>query len=548
MIPSSLHIRPRSHAAALIGLATLLSWALWLWLGRDALRWLVRDAFLGRDPAGNRLLLLLVAALLAPRLLPHLRRLPDGVARLLLGAAPQAAPLSLLCAAALGQILLLRSLPIHILSAALLLLGAYALLGLSLRPADFRAGLPSLLLVVAVLPFGALADSYVGTSVRVATAQSVHDLLGALHVASLPTQTILVLDNGVADIEAACSGLRSLWVGLLGYLGLLWLSRRGLDGRAVLGGAAVAGLLLLSNLLRVTALVLAALVLHAPTLAEGLHAPLSLLGLLLALVVGALILRQAPAADPRAGSAPLSASPAPPASSSPLPPASPAPPWFAPVLALSLLALLPLVPAPAALTASAVWLPPLPAGISGTPLPLDEAESHLFTHHGARAAKWRVRAPGDGSQPALAGSLLVVAAAGPTGFRAHHPPELCLSGAGFQIDAVLPLSLSPGVELRELRLHDRRGARTAVYWFQSESSTTADLLQRMYRALSGGERRWLLVSLVLDQPVYRADPGLRRLLQTLHGAFAQGLRRGADTSSSDLAAAVAGPAHTGALR
>src|SRR5206468_2976313 len=92
------------------------------------------------------------------------------------------------------------------LSALLFGLGGYGLLGLYLPRGAFRRGLPPALLLCALLPFGAHANTYAGLAARVLTARIVQDLLAGLHVASLSSQTILVLENGIAHVDAPCSG------------------------------------------------------------------------------------------------------------------------------------------------------------------------------------------------------------------------------------------------------------------------------------------------------------------------------------------------------
>jgi len=68
--------------------------------------------------------------------------------------------LVLMLASSLGYLLSERFLDINTLSASLFVLSSYGLLGLWLAPKRWRAGVPALLLVVGVLPFGTHLETF----------------------------------------------------------------------------------------------------------------------------------------------------------------------------------------------------------------------------------------------------------------------------------------------------------------------------------------------------------------------------------------------------
>lgn len=55
-------------------------------------------------------------------------------------------------------------------------------------------------------------------------------------MASIGLDTILILENGVSQIDLPCSGVKSLWTGLLFLLAATWLERRPLNLRWLLTG------------------------------------------------------------------------------------------------------------------------------------------------------------------------------------------------------------------------------------------------------------------------------------------------------------------------
>jgi exosortase O len=106
-----------------------------------------------------------------------------------------------------------RYLDINTLSACLFGLATYGLLGLWPEPRHWRQGLPAALLLIGALPFGEHMQTFVGFPMRILTAAIVRDGLAAAGVASVGLDTILVLENGVSQVDLPCSGVRSLWTG-----------------------------------------------------------------------------------------------------------------------------------------------------------------------------------------------------------------------------------------------------------------------------------------------------------------------------------------------
>lgn len=460
----------------------------WMWLHAPAWRWLGR-ATLGHP--GHALSLALVAAL-AAALLPPIQSL-----RLAPGPTRAPGPLLLLLGGTAAAVLCERLLQIHTLSALFMGLSGYGLLGLMLRPGAFRRGLPAALALCSLVPLGVHGSALLGMSARVLCAQAVQKLLAGMGVAATSAETILVLESGVAHLDAPCSGLRSLWSGLLLFLAASWLGGHRSGLRWLACGIGWVLLLLWANIVRVLVLVLCALWLRRPGLAEAIHLPLGVLGFVGACGTGLLLLRTVPRGAPAE-----------------TPPHGPLSRRSLAALVAALLALgllRPLLPSPLAPPPAAPIR--LPDALSATPLALTPTEAALFSRLGARADKHRV-ALGD-----LRGSLLLVMSEEP---RAHHPPELCLASAGLHIDAV-STAAGPGFPLRRLRLrHDERPL-TAVYWYQSRRRTTANFLARLGASLAG-DRAFVLVSLLLDDERSAEDSALGALLQHIHGAVARSLQ------------------------
>lgn len=111
-------------------------------------------------------------------------------------------------------------------------------------------------------------------------------------------------------------------------------------------------------------------------------------------------------------------------------------------------------------------------------------------HGGGRAQKVRFDWRG------VQGSLLLAPTAS---WRSHHPPEQCLVASGLVLDSLAPRELAPGLTAQVLSLD--HGQRAAAYWFQSASTTTPLLLERIRAQVLGHQRHWVMVSVLLDGPV-----------------------------------------------
>jgi exosortase O len=484
----------RSGGAALAVAANAALVGAWLGLHASTLRWL------GAHFAGSPLhagLLVVALALLARGVGP---RAGAGEVARALSRRPRAAavPLALVVLAALGFLVVERRLDVSILSALLFGVGSYGLAGLYVDGDRFRRALPAALLLIALLPFGDQADTYLGFTARVATARVVAAALAACGQGALPVETILILENGAAHIDVPCSGVRSLWTGLLFFLAATCLLRRRLGARWALIGILLAASLLVENLARVAAVVLLAAGLGLRRAAEVIHAPLGVLGFALACGLALALLRRfVPAVDEGAAAAarPRRAR------------------GLAPLLAGSLLALTALH---ARRPAAAAPPPPprlaLPGALVAQALPLTVGETDLFRRWGGAADKRRFRL---GEHE---GTLLAVFS---RSWRAHHAPEVCLAGSGVRVEDLHDLALDAGAVVRVAAADG--GRRTAVYWFQSPSRTTGDLAARIWDDVSGRERRWVQISLLIDAPLAIESPEGRALVDSIRGAAALAL-------------------------
>jgi exosortase O len=473
----------------------------WLWLFRSVFDYLA-VIFSREDFRTNQVMLVGALVLIASRV-------RKGRLQPRLDAVPQLYPLALafILGSAALYLMAERFLDINTLSASLFGLAGYGLLGLYMQPRSWRVGLPAALLLIGVLPFGEHMQTFVGYPVRLLTAGIVRDGLSAAGVRSLGVDTILVLENGVSQIDLPCSGVKSLWTGMLFLLAATWIDRRPLNLGWLLTAFALSSLLFLANLARVGILVVVGAVAGWTLLAEMIHVPLGVLGFVAACTAAVALLRLGQGGrDTRLDHnerAPMH------------------PGWLAPALSLAMLVLgMAYSPRPW----SGLAQPPpkweFPAELVSEPMPLTPDQIVWLTRGGAESAdrrrfEWR----------GITGSMILITS---TTWRAQHRPERCFEVYGLSLEDARTLVVDPDFPLRLVSLSygAGQGRLSAAYWFQSLSHTTDDYGSRVWADLSPRRERWVLVTVLFDgvQDPRAADS--QALYRALYDGVARGLEGG----------------------
>jgi exosortase O len=484
---------------------------LWLWLYWPVLDYLA-IIFWREDFRTNQLVLLGVIVLIAIQV-------RKGRLRPRIDAAPQLCYPALILALGSSALYLAveRFLDIHTVSASLFGLASYGLLGLWMQSRRWRQGLPAALLLIGTLPFGEHMQTFVGYPMRILTAAIVRDGLSAAGVPSISIDTILVLENGVSQVDLPCSGVKSLWTGMLFLIAVTWIERRPLNLRWLLTGLVFAGLLFTANLARVGVLVVVGQVAGWRLVAEMLHVPLGVLGFVVACAAAVALLRlQRPIAwdawDAHAAKDVTRLGRTLPTLDRPV--------GLAPVLAVAILAMA-LVYTPRPQT-GLVQPPPaweFPAELVTEPMPLKPDEIEWLTRGGAESAdrrrfEWRD----------ITGSMILITS---TTWRAHHRPERCFEVYGLSLDDSRTHLVTPDFPVRFVSLgDDGHVLLSATYWFQSVDRTTDDYATRIWADLAPERERWVLVTILFDgvHDPHAAD--VQAFYTALHDTVARSLEGG----------------------
>ncbi len=474
---------------------------LWLWLYKPLFNYLA-IIFSRQDFRTNQLLLIGVFILIAfriqqgglrPRLtaLPHFYQPAFGLA----------------VAGSILYLLVERFLDVNTLSATLFAFASYGLLGLWMQPLRWRQGLPATLLIIGVLPFGDHLQTFIGYPMRIATAAIIRDGLTFIGITSIGIDTILVLENGVSKIDLPCSGVKSLWTGMLFLLAATWIERRALNRRWLLTASLFMILLFGANLTRIGILVLLGQVGSWQLSAQMLHIPLGVLGFVGACSGAVFLLRLQPPLTPDTWQNE-------PQHTQIMERQN----WLS-ILLIILTLSMALIYTPRPQTGLAQ--PPstwnFPSDLNTQPLPLKAAELAWFTRDGAESAD-RHRFEWHG----LSGSMILITS---KTWRAHHRPERCFEVYGLSLNDSRTFLLAPDFPLRLVSLSDREGHNllSATYWFQSSERTTDDYASRIWADLSPQQERWVLVSILFDELPDPNSTEVQTFYTTLHNSVAQKL-------------------------
>ena len=355
-------------------------------------------------------------------------------------------------------------------------------IGSATRDAEWlrRTLLIAALLVIS-LPTVAHLETYFGFAVRKATAELVAGALAAMGVAATNGETVIVFENGIADVAEACSGMKTLWTGALGLTWVLAVQRRVIwTKRTVIVAVSALTLLLAGNAARVFCLVWLDHVAQAPLLARVAHTPLGLFNFVAVMATAFLFLRQKQTPAQRRNSRePISQRRA---------------LALITCLALAFVARPLLAPKPAI----AMALPGSPDLPGARRELLDAQERTLFESHHARAFKWSLTSAGRKA------SVIIVVA---DSFRAHHAPEVCAAAHGHRVEQLRQQTVGTlPATTYALDGDSHRG----VYWFESENEITDSLFSRTVSPHRGD--RWALVSIAIAGDALPSDA----LLQTVH--------------------------------
>jgi exosortase O len=481
--------------------------ALWIWLYRAVLDYL-KIIFSHEEFRTNQFLLAGVLILIYVQFRKQRFQLK-------VDALPQmyAPGLGLMIGGSAIYLIIERILDINTLSATLFGLATYGFLGLWISPRRWLEGLPAALLLIGVLPFGDHLETFIGYPMRLATAWIVQNGFSILGIHSVGVDTILILESGLAQVDIPCSGVKSLWTGMLFLIAATWLEGRSVNLRWLGIVWLVGGMLFVANVARVAVLVVVDTLAGWGILAELIHVPLGVLAFSGVCGIAVLLVRSQPQlagipfADPLnilGGESSVEKK---------------RPVWLAPLLAVLIAGMALLYqprPQPVAAQAAVQWVFP-----SELQVHTDSLSPELFawlTQDGVVFAdRWQFNWGAEESS--LSGDLMFITS---DNWRGQHKPERCFEVQGQKVESVQTVMVAEDFSLRVLRLSRGPLQVSALYWLQTGNRVTDDFATRIWSDLGREKPHWVLVTILLDD-VYPPDSAsLGALANTVRAVVAEG--------------------------
>lgn len=422
---------------------------------------------------------------------------------------------------AIGSVLYLfseRYLDINTLSASLFGLATYGLLGLWISPRRWLAGLPAALLLIGTLPFGEHLQTFVGYPMRIATARIIQEGLQAAGVHSVGLDTILVFESGLAQVDIPCSGIKSLWTGMLFLIAATWIECSAINLRWF-GIAALMGVLLfVANVARVGVLVFVGQVAGWELIAEFIHVPLGVLAFAVVCVVVLIIIRKQRTFKSRVPSLSNHNN-----SEEDSVKAAKRPVWLAPLLAVGIagmaLAYTPR-PIPAMAQAKIDWV--FPSALQVQENPLSPGLYAWVTQDGAEFAdRWDFTWQDEPSQ--ASGKLTFVTS---TTWRAQHHPDRCFEAHGITVESAQTVLFDENFSAQWVLVSGGPHQATALYWLQTGNQATDDFATRIWSDLGSERQPWVLVTLLLDDVYPTNSITVQTIAELVRTAVANSLEGG----------------------
>ena len=480
------------RAVNLVWLAPFLLALTWFFANQEAVKWLL-SSFVEIPTLYKILISLLIVALVVRSIgtsgRSH-RSMPKFVLRRY--------PLLLMLGAGICSIALQCIIDIKQLTVLLFILGTYGLYGLFCDAYFWQKNLPIAGLLACILPFNSQLNSGLGLPARVLTAQVVEQLLSALQIGAISSYDIIVLENGIAQVDVPCSGIKTLFVGTLFLLAATWIESRKLGLKWLALCTANFLMLVSANAARVAVLVLVAQVFKQPMYAEILHVPLGIVGLVSTCFLSWLMLQKIPKFSE------LQASNFSDKDNSEIFRNQP----LAKLGLIAVVAVLAIISQLYHVESAKVAIAPLniPQQILSESIPLNPGEQTFFGNY-PETQTGKIRFVSGN----LRGSMLTVAS---TSWQTYHAPELCFTVSGIPVDRIERKQLTSAILARWLSLKDNQ--LSATYWLQSSQGTTDNFLSRISSDIRHKNQTWVLVSILFDNLENPESSEIKNFVTAVH--------------------------------
>lgn len=331
------------------------------------------------------------------------------------------------------------------------------------------------LTLIAALPYATQVNSLFGFPLRMLIADILRTQLSLFGIDSLTSETIISIDNRLADIATACSGVKGLWAANLCFFVMVWIHDRAFSPRLCLNYILYFVAVFVLNVIRIGGLVVLYTIFQQRALADLFHLPLGILLFVMPTLFLLFLLRtthriaHSPATEqPRQIDVGLHA-------------------WF--IIAAIIVCAIFLNPQPkvSPITTTEITIPSSErVTISRLPLCAEELET-FSTFPIISYSKNRF------TTADLSGSFILTES---ENWKSHHDQQRCLKALGLHSETVRRVSLTGSQSVNRMVFDTQR--LQAVTWFQSDKCLTGDYSKRIWHHFLGDQKRWISVSILFS--------------------------------------------------
>lgn len=337
-----------------------------------------------------------------------------------------------------------------------------------MTPQRWVQNLIPIALIVMTLPFGRHLDVFIGYPLRMFSVDLAHQALSPIMPELSSTQSLLILENRASQVDMDCSGLKGIWVATLVYFVITWIEQCAIAVKWFIGLCLLFLYLVFGNLLRIVLLSLVHIYWQRDFIDPWIHHSTSVFFLLtgVALCYGFLHFfvakkRPLPIKPVRFSFNLLYAQ-------------------LAMMMLLFTGLIVPAFQSKQSLRYDTNLLTDI-THLGWRPISLSPAETTVYSREGVVGQKFE-----------KGQNQIILVYDGD--WRSQHKPELCYELSGLPLSNIQTLLLKEKFPVRQLGFENRE--ERAYFWFQSGEEVTEDFATKVWKQISGVNKRWTLVSLL----------------------------------------------------
>lgn len=367
---------------------------------------------------------------------------------------------------------------VNILSVIMFIIGIFLISLMFMRVRITSSSILTLFILLFLLPVTSHLNGLFGFPLRHNIALIVEKLFSILPFDFVSHETVLIIENRVASIDIACSGMNSIWGAALAFLILSWIQSIRISFKWIASFVLFLFLILTGNIIRTTVLVFLYTVLNAKELADAIHFPLGILIFIIPLLVTFYLFQfTAFFCNCKNSKRVIDYKRS---------------PIYSIILLIVVFIGILFVKSPQVNSHFLTF-----KDIKETSeillerLPLTEGEKKLYTTYPVKSySKYRFKYNN------VEGSFLLVET---NSWKAHHNPKDCIQGNGFKIDSLETKFIDENRSLSFTTLNDEQ--YSSCFWFQSGKTVTDDFSKRIWKHFTSTEKHWILVSVLFDKSI-----------------------------------------------